>query len=434
MRALLLAGLAFLSSSAAAQGVWAGLDGGTNGTVRALATGPEGSVYVGGEFTAAGGLTTGPIARWDGSSWHPMVGLTGWVEALGIGADGTVLAAGGMADTGNGQPGCASRWTGAAWEPVGVSCRPHNGIYSAAVLPDGTPVIGGRDFGGVRGLIAWNGTAWTDLGTGPGGSLDGNVWALAVAPDGRLYAGGEYLSAGGKPLSSCVARWTGTEWQAVGTGLERGSNADTCVLSLAFGPGGELYAGGFLRLGDDPAAHGVARLVNGAWTALPASFSEPGVWALRFDVADRLYTGRLFAPGLTVWDGSAWNVLSPDESVYALALDGTGRLIVGGHFGEMGGVASSNVIAYTPALTGSEPPPDATAFRVWPNPAADAAQMRTASGGRTEVHDALGRVLWSGQVAPGTTALPTARLAPGIYVVRLVTGDEAASQRLVVGR
>ena len=41
---------------------------GLNGEVNAVVVGPDGSLYVGGNFTIAGGVAANNIARWDGSA------------------------------------------------------------------------------------------------------------------------------------------------------------------------------------------------------------------------------------------------------------------------------------------------------------------------------------------------------------------------------
>jgi hypothetical protein len=49
----------------------------------------------------------------------------------------------------------------------------------------------------------WNGSDWSALGSG----LGDEAWALAVARNGDLYAGGRLIAAGGKP-SAYVAQWS----------------------------------------------------------------------------------------------------------------------------------------------------------------------------------------------------------------------------------
>ena len=54
---------------------WQPMGSGMNGAVRALAAGPDGrSIYAGGDFTTAGGVTANYVARWDGTAWQALGG------------------------------------------------------------------------------------------------------------------------------------------------------------------------------------------------------------------------------------------------------------------------------------------------------------------------------------------------------------------------
>jgi hypothetical protein len=64
---------------------WAGEFGfGTDGTLRALAQGPDGEVYVGGDFERAGTLAVRGIARWTGEEWESIGSLDGDVRTLQV--------------------------------------------------------------------------------------------------------------------------------------------------------------------------------------------------------------------------------------------------------------------------------------------------------------------------------------------------------------
>src|SRR5262252_3999148 len=74
------------------------------------------------------------------------------------------------------------------------------GVYAAVVDGSGNLYIGGV-FKVVGGTIAnhiakWNGSGWSALGSG----MDGNVWALA-ALGSNVYAGGLFSTAGGSPAN-----------------------------------------------------------------------------------------------------------------------------------------------------------------------------------------------------------------------------------------
>ena len=48
--------------------------------------------------------------------------------------------------------------------------------------------------------------------------MNSTVHALAVGPDGSLYAGGAFSTAGGTP-ANYIARWDGSAWRSLGSGL-----------------------------------------------------------------------------------------------------------------------------------------------------------------------------------------------------------------------
>jgi hypothetical protein len=100
--------------------------------------------------------------------------------------------------------------------------------------------------GATRNRIAkWNGSSWSALGSGMGPAAPLiYVRDLAVYDDGSgpaLHAGGSFTSAGGVAANH-MAKWDGTTWSALGSGM------DGTVTSLTVfddGGGEALYAGGF---------------------------------------------------------------------------------------------------------------------------------------------------------------------------------------------
>jgi hypothetical protein len=170
--------------------------------------------------------------------------------------------------------------------------------------------------------------------------MDNGVIALAVSGT-TLYAGGYFTTAGGVP-ANCIAKWNGSVWSALGSGM------DDVVPALVVS-GTDLYAGGyFTTAGGVPANH-IAKWNGSAWSALGTGMDST-VWALALS-GTSLYAGGGFtnAGGVTVngiatWNGSAWSALGSgiNNYVYALAMSGTG-LYAGGEFTTAGGVSATNI-------------------------------------------------------------------------------------------
>ena len=101
-------------------------------------------------------------------------------------------------------------------------------VYALAVFDDGSgpALYAGGDFttaGGVAGATtSRSGTARAGRPLGSGVERPG-VHALAVFDDGSgpaLYAGGDFTTAGGVPANH-IAKWNGSSWSALGSGIER---------------------------------------------------------------------------------------------------------------------------------------------------------------------------------------------------------------------
>jgi hypothetical protein len=88
-------------------------------------------------------------------------------------------------------------------------------------------------------IARWDGTSWTPLGSG----MSGSVYALAVADLGSgpaLYAGGDFTSAGGLAANR-IARWDGAAWSPLDGGT---SSTVRALASWDDGSGPALYVGG----------------------------------------------------------------------------------------------------------------------------------------------------------------------------------------------
>jgi hypothetical protein len=106
--------------------------------------------------------------------------------------------------------------------------------------------------GGVasNGIAKWDGSRWSALGSGVSGGTYPQVRSLAVYDDGngpRLFAGGYFTVAGGVAVNR-IAKWDGSSWSPLGSGVGgqlSGGVAEVVALTVYDdGTGPALYAGG----------------------------------------------------------------------------------------------------------------------------------------------------------------------------------------------
>jgi hypothetical protein len=117
-------------------------------------------------------------------------------------------------------------------------------------------------------VARWDGTNWSALGAGIAGT---RVTALAVDSMGALYAGGEFTNAGGVAAAN-IAKWDGTSWSALGSGLSNDPYS-SWVLALAL-RGTELFAGGFFTDAGGVNVSCIARWNGSAWSAVGGGLDD----------------------------------------------------------------------------------------------------------------------------------------------------------------
>ncbi|MCX5769133.1 MAG: hypothetical protein NTZ09_02490, partial [Candidatus Hydrogenedentes bacterium] len=252
---------------------------GTNGEVNAAVKDAWGNIYIGGNFTLAGDIMAENVARWNTSksTWSGLGTGIGGIDhsrvlALAVDSSGNVYAGGYFTTAGGLEANCIARWDGTAWSALGTGMEggsdyPGTCVYALAVDSSGNLYAGG-DFTTAGGVAAnyiakWDGAAWSPLGTGMGGSSFTRVLAIAVDGLGAVYAGGMFTTAGGVTVN-CAAKWDGTAWSALGTGI---GGTDSHVDALAV-DGSGVYAGGAFTTAGGVSAKNIAKWDGMAWSAL----------------------------------------------------------------------------------------------------------------------------------------------------------------------
>ena len=227
-----------------------------------------GALYAAGSFANAGPIPANNIALWDGASWSPLGnGPDSSVRALAT--DGTLLYVGGPFTNVDGlfSPGLAI-WDGTAWASLGTLSG--GGRNVAAIAVNGNDVYVGGSFTSIGGLSVlniarWDGSQWYPLGSG----MNGSVTALAIT-NGVLYVGGGFTTAGGISANR-IASWDGANWTALGTGLTGGSGF-VAVAGIAF-RNNDVFVGGSFTNAGGVVATGVAKWDGSAWSSLGSGLS-----------------------------------------------------------------------------------------------------------------------------------------------------------------
>ena len=232
-----------------------------------------------------------------------------------------------------------ARWDGTTWEPLGsglTSSEQPLGM-ALAVYDDGRGpalYVGGwfSHAGGVttNNIARWDGTHWEPLGSGVSGGFSADIQELLLHDDGSgpaLYATGDFDSAGGVSVRN-IARWNGATWSPLGTGIEVGADA---MHAFDDGTGSALYVGGGLTEAGGVAVGRIAKWDGTQWSAPASDFESGGnVWAL--EVFDDGRGPALYAAGsmpmsggvainnIARYDGSSWEPLGSGLAEFAFAL------------------------------------------------------------------------------------------------------------------
>jgi hypothetical protein len=284
-------------------------------------------LIVGGQFTSAGGNLTNHIAAWDGSSWSTLgsgvstsTAAQEPIRALAV-FSGSIIAAG-ILNVNTPMPNIV-KWNGSSWSNLASTTPTVSFIGSSvnAFVVYNNKLIAAGSFTSIGGINAnniaqWDGTNWTPLGSGitpfagPYNSpIMYGVKSLIVY-NNELYAGGIFTNAGGISVSN-VAKWNGTTWAAVGSGIPACTNtynyysgvSSFCIFN------NQLYAGN--------CTNGVATWNGSSWLAVGGGVSSGTINATSVR-GMTVYNGKLIAGGyfssagsttaynIAEWDGANW--------------------------------------------------------------------------------------------------------------------------------
>jgi uncharacterized delta-60 repeat protein len=325
-----------------------------NFAVSALAVQPDGKILVGGVFTVLAGDFRSRIGRLhpDGSldvTFNP--GASGGVFDLAIQTDGKILVGGEFTTLGGAARNNMGRLHADGLLDTSFTSDANDVVRALAVQPDGKILVGGyfTTLGGLGrnqiGRLHAGGAV--DAPFNPGASNDGffsSVDAVAIQPDGKILVGGAFTTLGGAAHKS-IGR-VNAEGVPDATFNPEASNA---VYAMAVQPDGKISVGGSFETLGGVGRNNIGRLhadgstevtftlgtdLNGTVFALAVQPDGRVVVGGVFDTlggSARQRLGRFYPDGRG--DHSLYNVCCGSNSlVLALAVQPDGKLLVGGSF------------------------------------------------------------------------------------------------------
>jgi len=241
---------------------------GPNDTVFALALQPDGKVVAGGAFTAVNGTAAKCLARFLGDGTQDVAfsvgeGPDGPVYALALQPDGRLLVGGGFQSVqGQPRPGVARLETDGRLDGSFVPGNGWGGTVLALALPsDGGVLVGGTltwtEGATPRNVIRLDAAGRLEPGLAVEGP-DGPVHCLALQSDGRLVLGGAFSHVSGLPRHNLARVHPDGSLDA---SFNAGSGPNGDVYALAVQPDGDLLIGGLFATVDGQPRAGIARLM-----------------------------------------------------------------------------------------------------------------------------------------------------------------------------
>jgi uncharacterized delta-60 repeat protein len=280
--------------------------------------------------------------------------------------------------------------------------------------------------------------------------------ALALQPDGKVVAGGSFLSNNGPVLRVLRYETTGAvdaSFSSNTTFEVPASSASGIVRfnALAVQPDGNVLVGGFFTTVSGAARTNMARLTTSG--QLDATFTPPttltgAVTAMVLQANGRVLVGsgvgndgsptttplvRLLDTGAS--DPSFGTTANPDNSVAALLVQPDGAAVVAGNFTTIGGQLAVGVARLTIsgvlATSASTAP---STFSVWPVPAhGQLHAIADANAQGAELLDGLGRVVRQQALrGAGEFTLATENLPAGVYMLRVQSTSGIVARRVVI--
>jgi hypothetical protein len=239
-----------------------------------------------------------------------------------------------------------SKWDGTAWHHLGAGSSVLNRfmqIESICVDTSGNIYVGcelSTSPTGDTGYIAkWDGTSWSSIATGLN-----NVSSICIDKHNNVYAAGAFSG----PDGYYVAKWDGSVLTEVGTGTHA-LHANNDINVIAVDTFDNIYAGGNFT---DARDHYSGNIYVAKWDCVTWSELGHGVGPEDSSTSAQIFSilldtsGNVYAAGnldlfpsvnenVVKWDGTTWSnlgILNVNGAILTMCFDINRNLYAGGYF------------------------------------------------------------------------------------------------------
>jgi hypothetical protein len=201
-------------------------DGGPSGNVLTGVAGTASNdVWAVGQARAAGGAFQTLIEHWNGVNWavvsSPNPGTSDNVlNGVVATASNSAWAVGEALGSASPDQALILQWNGETWNVATTPALTNTGVFYGVGGAAGVVLAAGDVFPTVgaptQTLVeqSLNGSKWTVATTPNAATTDNLFYGIAVISSSNAWAVGQYLDAGGSPLT-LTAQWNGTSWSLV---------------------------------------------------------------------------------------------------------------------------------------------------------------------------------------------------------------------------
>ncbi|MBA4147268.1 MAG: hypothetical protein H0X66_04070 [Verrucomicrobia bacterium] len=321
--------------------------------------------------------------NWDGSwdsTFDPGSGPNFPVMSVALQNDGRVLLGGAFTAVDGTNRNRIARLNSDGSLDDSFQSNPDSLVRSVTVQPDGKVLVGGpfSSINGTnrKGIARLHSDGSLDETFDPGTGVIGQVYCIVLQPDGKVLLGGDFGDVNGMGWLR-VARLN--QDGSVDTSFDPGTGVSDVVRSIALQPDGKLLLGGRFSLVNGTTRNGIARLnpegsldtTFDPGTGVAPSMSEVHSVSLQKDgkvmlggsfssvngkslngIA-RLNTDGTLDSAFDPGGGVTGIIYSGVSTVFAIAVQPNGRIIIGGNFKNADGVARERVarlLGDSPAL------------------------------------------------------------------------------------